>query len=92
MPELLQLGSDVDAYEPVVAYGLGRRLRGAEHRKLRRALDGDRHLRRAATAEAVRLFEEQGGDPGDLQSFMEWLLAHADEIIAFVQKIIALFT
>jgi hypothetical protein len=32
-----------------------------------------------------------GGDAADWQSFLDWLLEHADEIIAFVSKIILLF-
>jgi len=87
---------DFDRWESGVTFGLlrrgERRLERRTYRELRRELEGDRHLRRAATGEAITRFVKQGGDPGDFQSFMEWLLEHADEIIAFVQKLIALFT
>lgn len=33
-----------------------------------------------------------GHEEGDLQSLLEWLLDHADEILALIQKIIDMFT
>ena len=83
--------TEADEVEPLVSFGIGRRLRGVEGSQRRRAMEGDRFLRRSASREAVRLFKEQGGDVNDVQSFLEWLLANADQIIAFIQKLIALF-
>lgn len=92
----LNFEADFDRWEGGVVSGLLRRAdRRADRKKareLRRELDSDRHLRRAVTAEAVTRYSQEGGDLGDWQSFMQWVLDHADELIAFIQKIIALFS
>ena len=51
----------------------------------------DGPLRQRQSRRAYQRYLDDGGKVGDWQSFMEWLLEHADEIIAFIAKLIALF-
>lgn len=48
-------------------------------------------LRKRQTKKWLQRFADDGGDVGDMASFMAWLLDHADEIIALISKIILLF-
>jgi hypothetical protein len=89
---LIQRRWNPDKYEARTSFGLGRLLRGRGTRALQREIDGDRHLRRHVNNRLLEKFEDEGGDVDDDQSFLEWLLEHADEIIAFISKIIALFS
>lgn len=49
-------------------------------------------LRRQHARKLYREFQRDGGKAGDWQSFAVWLLEHADEIFAFVAKLIALLS
>lgn len=37
-------------------------------------------------------FLASGGKPGDWQSFLQWLIEHGPEIVAFIQALIAIFS
>lgn len=57
---------------------------------LKRFRDNER-ARQRTSKRAYQRFLDDGGKVGDFQSFMAWLIEHADEIIAFISKLIALF-
>lgn len=65
-----------------------RRADGERKAALQRVLD-DRELFNALVDELAAEHSQQAGGP--LTDFLEWLLDHADEIIALVMKIIPLF-
>lgn len=61
--------------------GLVGRLRGRAGRQARRTCCDEAYERWQADVEA-----------GSIQSFLEWLLANADEIFALIARLIALFS
>ena len=72
-----------------------------EHRRLFGLIKGDRDLRESATVFAMTRFEdavaagevevdESESGTGRLQKFFEWVLAHKDEIIAFIKMIVGM--
>lgn len=48
--------------------------------------------RRDGAKKFYQRFLDDGGTVGDWQSFLEWLLEHGDELIAFIAKLISLFS
>lgn len=59
------------------------------NKQQQRALFGDDSLLDAALESASERYERSAS--GNWQDFFEWLLEHADEIIAVITKIISLF-
>jgi hypothetical protein len=49
-------------------------------------------LRRLAAHRAFNRYAAEGGDVGDIQSFMEWLIANWESILKMVMSIISLFS
>jgi hypothetical protein len=49
-------------------------------------------MRRSRSRHWFDKYLAAGGDPGDMQTFIQYLIDHMDEIIAMISKLIALFT
>lgn len=82
---------DLDLLEPALSTVANERMSGIRERAHLRRLNRNGAMRRLATARAARKFEEEGGDVGDIQSFMEWLIQNWESILKMITSIIALF-
>lgn len=83
------MAEEVQPYLVALAESKLRRIgaRGAAKR-----FGADARAKRRATTKFYGQYLDEGGKAGDVQSFLAWLVEHADEIIAFISKIIALFS
>lgn len=78
------------AEETFVAFLTGKLTRMGAHKAAAKFRENG-PLRKRQTRKWLQRFADDGGDVGDLASFMAWLLDHADEIISLISKIILLF-
>lgn len=63
-----------------------------EHKGLFERLRTNRRVKQEVFAEALERYESHRDNYGsDSLSFLQWLLEHFDEILAMIQRIIALF-
>lgn len=83
--------SQLDLTEPTVSMVTDEILMSRREHRLMRALEKRASLRRRVAAQFGGRFAAEGGDVGKWQKFVEWLIAHQDEIISFIKKIIGLF-
>lgn len=85
---------DVELWEAAVSTVVTEQLEGSRfrNRALLRRYNRNGPLRRLVTARARRQYLDAGGDPGDVQSFLTWLIENWESILKMVMSIIALFT
>jgi hypothetical protein len=79
------------AAEPVFAQFMAMKLDRIGAKAAAGRFKHDGPLRKRQSRKWFNKYVADGGDPGDLQSFFAWLVAHADEIIALISKLILLF-
>lgn len=67
------------------------KLNNRQGRVLRRRLERNGPLTRLCMRRAADKFAEEGGDVGDVQAFLDWLIKNWPAILEMIKSIIALF-
>lgn len=60
-------------------------------RRLERKFNSNRGIRRQAASRSYKRFLAEGGEEGNVQGFLEWLIANWESIFNIIKSIIGLF-
>jgi hypothetical protein len=89
--ESMSLSSKNAMHDSMMAVATDRMGGNFRERRALARLERNGFLARLATRKAYAKFAETAADPGDWQSFMEWLIANWESILKMILSIIALF-
>ena len=81
----------IEDAQPTVEKAVGAKLKALGTRNNFKRFKDHPSASKRTTRRFYQKFLDDGGKVGDMASFFQWLMDHSDEIIAFIQKIIALF-
>lgn len=84
--------ADFEAFHDAVQAVAAERMTGMEDRRALRRLQRNGPLARLASRRAMQEYIEDGGDVGDLQSILDWLIQNWPQILEMIKAIIALFS
>lgn len=88
----LGFDSDFDLFHDALAAVWTDRLDTREERRTLRRLERNGPLARLAARRVREKFLDDGGDPRDIQSILDWLVQNWPAILEMIKTLIALFS